>query len=175
MICNKWIYKNFLPLISEFPYEEVVSTEKKTIKFYELNYLTTDSTLNFNLKGDIHPRVFDPEVSCFNAMATLWLSLVNVESPLRFSVVNVETPIRWSAVESPVRPSGALVDISLWMSTGKVESVLSDGVLGFGPWSDVSWISSSWGLNKMSKEWDLKKLDSRSRFIHYFLKYFMVP
>ena len=111
------------------------------------------------VKGDIHPRVFDPEVSCFNAMATLWLSLVNVESslrwsvvdvesPLRFSVVNVETPIRWSAVESPVRPSGALVDISLWMSTGKVESVLSDGVLGFGPWSDVSWISSSWGLNK---------------------------
>ena len=140
---------NFLPLTFEFPYEEVVSTEKKTIKSYELNYLTTDSTLNINLKGDIHFWVFDPEVSCFNAMATLWLSLVNVESPLRWSVVDVESPLRFSvanvksplrlsAVESPVRPSGALVDISLWMSTGKVESVLSDGVLGFGPWSDDS-------------------------------------
>ena len=98
-----------------------------------------NSTFNINLKGDIHPRVFDPEVSCFNAMTTLWLSGSNVESILR-----------WSVVETPVTPSGALVDISLWMSTGKVESVLSDGVLGFGPWSDDSWISSSWGLNKMS-------------------------
>ena len=97
-----------------------------------------DSTFNINLKGDIHPRVFDPEVSCFNAMTTLWLSGSNVESILR-----------WSVVETPVTPSGASVDISLWMSTGKVESPMSDAVLGFGPW----------GLNKMSKEWDLKMLE----------------
>ena len=100
-------------------------------------------------------------VTLFEALS-LRLSVGNVESPLRLSLGNVE---------SPLRLSGGFVTRFIELPSGKVESPLPDGVFWFGPWSDVSWISSSFGLNKMTKEWDLKKLESSKNVIKRSLCY----